>query len=47
NGLLVGSSSGAAFVAALKEAQRLPEGSQVLTIFPDVADRYLSKGIYL
>ncbi|WP_194148742.1 O-acetylserine-dependent cystathionine beta-synthase [Helicobacter pylori] len=47
NGLLVGSSSGAAFVAALKEVQRLPEGSQVLTIFPDVADRYLSKGIYL
>ncbi len=47
NGLLVGSSSGAVFVAALKEAQRLPEGSQVLTIFPDVADRYLSKGIYL
>ncbi|WQX03417.1 O-acetylserine-dependent cystathionine beta-synthase [Helicobacter pylori] len=47
NGLLVGSSSGAAFAAALKEAQRLPEGSQVLTIFPDVADRYLSKGIYL
>ncbi|GAA9678198.1 cysteine synthase family protein [Helicobacter pylori] len=47
NGLLVGSSSGAAFAAALKEVQRLPEGSQVLTIFPDVADRYLSKGIYL
>ncbi len=46
NGLLVGSSSGAAFAAALKEVQRLPEGSQVLTIFPDMADRYLSKGIY-
>ncbi len=46
NGLLVGSSSGAAFAAALREVQRLPNGSQVLTIFPDVADRYLSKGIY-
>ncbi|WP_120944668.1 PLP-dependent cysteine synthase family protein [Helicobacter labacensis] len=47
SGLLVGSSSGAAFVAALREVQRLPRGSQVLTIFADVADRYLSKGIYL
>ncbi|WP_104751069.1 PLP-dependent cysteine synthase family protein [Helicobacter salomonis] len=47
SGLLVGSSSGAAFVAALREVQRLPEGSRVLTIFPDMADRYLSKGIYL
>ncbi|GMB91035.1 PLP-dependent cysteine synthase family protein [Helicobacter ailurogastricus] len=46
HGLLVGSSSGAAFVAALREVQRLPEGSLVLTIFPDMADRYLSKGIY-
>ncbi|WP_199766879.1 PLP-dependent cysteine synthase family protein [Helicobacter felis] len=47
SGLLVGSSSGAAFVAALREVQRLPKGSVVLTIFPDMADRYLSKGIYL
>ncbi|CRF49986.1 Cystathionine beta-synthase [Helicobacter heilmannii] len=46
HGLLVGSSSGAAFAAALREAQRLPEGSHILTIFPDKADRYLSKGIY-
>lgn len=46
NGLLVGSSSGAAFAAALHEVQRLPENSTVLTIFPDTADRYLSKGIY-
>ncbi|WP_142422791.1 PLP-dependent cysteine synthase family protein [Enterococcus durans] len=46
NGLLVGSSSGTAFAAALHEVQRLPENSTVLTIFPDTADRYLSKGIY-
>ncbi|MFB8436056.1 PLP-dependent cysteine synthase family protein [Enterococcus durans] len=46
NGLLVGSSSGAAFAAALHEVQRLPEKSTVVTIFPDTADRYLSKGIY-
>jgi cysteine synthase A len=46
-GLLVGSSSGAAFAAALHEVQRLPAGSSVVTIFPDTADRYLSKAIYL
>ncbi len=46
NGLLVGSSSGAAFAASLHEIQQLPEGSSLLTIFPDTADRYLSKGIY-
>ncbi|MDF2557475.1 MAG: cysK [Bacillales bacterium] len=47
NGLLVGSSSGAAFAAALKEVQQLPPGSTVVTIFPDASDRYLSKNIYL
>ena len=46
-GLLVGSSSGAAFAAALHEVQRLSAGSSVVTIFPDTADRYLSKAIYL
>lgn len=46
NGLFVGSSSGAAFAAALKEARNLPEGSTVLTIFPDGSERYLSKNIY-
>lgn len=46
-GLLVGSSSGAAFAAALKEVQHVPDGHSVVTIFPDAADRYLSKNIYL
>lgn len=46
NGLLVGSSSGAAFASALKEAQALPEGSTIVTIFPDGSERYLSKNIY-
>lgn len=46
HGLLVGSSSGAAMVAALTEAAQLPAGSQVVTIFPDAGDRYLSKNIY-
>ncbi|MCB5953190.1 cysteine synthase family protein [Enterococcus sp. BWT-B8] len=46
HGLLVGSSSGAVMVAALAEAAQLPAGSQVVTIFPDAGDRYLSKNIY-
>lgn len=45
-GLLVGSSSGAAFAGALREVQALPAGSSVVTLFPDGSDRYLSKGIY-
>lgn len=46
NGLFVGSSSGAVFAAALKEVNRLPEGSTVVTVFPDGSERYLSKNIY-
>lgn len=46
SGLLVGSSSGAAFAASLKEAEKLPQGSTIVTIFPDSSDRYLSKNIY-
>lgn len=46
HGLLVGSSSGAAMVAALREAAHLPAGSRIVTIFPDAGDRYLSKQIY-
>ena len=46
HGTLIGSSSGAAMVAALAEIAKLPAGSQVVTIFPDAGDRYLSKEIY-
>ncbi|MGC6770046.1 PLP-dependent cysteine synthase family protein [Enterococcus sp. LJL51] len=46
HGLLVGSSSGAAMQAALAEVAQLPAGSQVVTIFPDGGERYLSKNIY-
>lgn len=46
NGLFIGSSSGAAFAAALKEAQTLPAGSTIVTVFPDGSERYLSKNIY-
>ena len=45
-GLLVGSSSGAAFAAAIKEAQTASEGTNIVVIFPDSSDRYLSKKIY-
>lgn len=45
-GTLIGSSAGAAMVAALSEVAKLPVGSQVVTIFPDAGDRYLSKEIY-
>lgn len=40
-GLLVGKSSGAALVAALRLAREIPEGV-VVTVFPDGGDRYLS-----
>lgn len=46
HGVLIGSSSGAAMVAALSEVAKLPEGSHVVAIFPDAGDRYLSKEIY-
>ncbi|WP_404451631.1 cysteine synthase family protein [Virgibacillus necropolis] len=45
-GLLVGSSSGAAMYAALEEAKIAEPGSTIVTIFPDASDRYLSKNIY-
>lgn len=45
-GLLVGSSSGAAFHGALKEAEVAVEGSHIVTIFPDSSERYLSQKVY-
>ncbi|QKS70071.1 cysteine synthase family protein [Paenalkalicoccus suaedae] len=45
-GLLVASSSGAAFAACLKEAAQAKPGSHIVTIFPDSSERYLSQGIY-
>ncbi|MDA8017741.1 MAG: cysteine synthase family protein [Thermoanaerobaculia bacterium] len=43
-GLLVGGSSGANAFAALQVARRLGPGRRIVTIFPDSAERYLSKG---
>lgn len=45
-GLLVGSSSGAALHAALIEAASAKPGTNIVTIFPDSSERYLSKQIY-
>ncbi len=45
-GLLVGSSSGAAFHAALKEAEVSALGSHIVTVFADSSERYLSQNIY-
>lgn len=44
-GLIVGSSSGAAMVAALKLSRQIDSGN-IVTIFPDRGDRYFSKNIY-
>lgn len=46
HGLLVGSSSGAALAASLQVAATLPAGSNIITIFPDSSERYLSENIY-
>jgi cysteine synthase A len=45
-GVLAGSSGGAAVFAALKVAKKLGEGKRVVTIVPDSAERYLSKKIF-
>jgi cysteine synthase A len=45
-GVLAGSSSGAAVFAALQVARRLGAGKRVVTIIPDSAERYLSKKIF-
>ncbi|MGE5455119.1 MAG: cysteine synthase A [Methylocystaceae bacterium] len=45
-GVLVGSSSGAAFYAAWQLAQQINKSSNIVTIFPDGSERYFSKQIY-
>jgi cysteine synthase A len=45
-GVLSGSSGGAAVFGALQVARRLGAGKRVVTIIPDSAERYLSKKIF-
>ncbi len=45
-GLFIGSSSGAAVAASLQVATTLSTGSNIVTIFPDSSERYLSEHIY-
>jgi cystathionine beta-synthase (O-acetyl-L-serine) len=45
-GILAGSSAGSNVAAALQVAQRLGRGRRVVTIIPDAAERYMSKGIF-
>ena len=45
-GLLVGSSSGAALQAALLEAKNAKEGTNIIVVFPDSSDRYMSKKVF-
>ena len=44
-GIIAGSSSGAALAAAKKMAERIEKG-RIVIILPDRGDRYFSKGLY-
>lgn len=46
-GILAGTSSGAAMWAARKVAERLGRDKKVVVIFPDRGDRYLSTGLFV
>jgi cysteine synthase A len=45
-GLFVGISSGATFAAALKVAEKAPQGSVLLAVLPDTGERYLSTALF-
>jgi len=45
-GVLGGSSAGCNLHAALEVAHRLGTGKRIVTLIPDAAERYMSKGIY-
>jgi cysteine synthase A len=45
-GILGGSSAGANVAAALQVAERLGAGKRVVSMIPDSAERYMSKGIF-
>lgn len=45
-GVLGGSSAGANVYAALRVAEKLGEGKRVVTVIPDLSERYMSKRIF-
>lgn len=45
-GLIVGSSSGAALAGVMKSLAQIPTNANVVTLFPDRGDRYFSKHIF-
>jgi len=45
-GIFCGISSGATIAAALKVAQKAPQGSVILAMLPDTAERYLSTALF-
>ncbi|HLJ89132.1 MAG TPA: cysteine synthase A [Candidatus Angelobacter sp.] len=45
-GVLGGSSAGANVYAAVQVAKRLGKGARVVTVIPDLAERYMSKNIF-
>lgn len=45
-GIFCGISSGATFAAALKIAQKAPEGSVILAMLPDTGERYLTTPLF-
>ncbi|HEY8538075.1 MAG TPA: cysteine synthase A [Steroidobacteraceae bacterium] len=45
-GIFVGISSGATFAAALKVAEKAPEGSVILAMLPDTGERYLTTALF-
>jgi cysteine synthase A len=45
-GILVGTSAGATFVAALEVCKDAPEGSTILCMLPDTGERYLSTPLF-
>jgi len=45
-GMLCGISSGANLLASIEVAQRLGKGKNIVTVFPDRGERYLSLGIF-
>ena len=45
-GIFVGISSGATFAAALKVAQKAPQGAVILAMLPDTGERYLTTALF-